>query len=195
MKTKTKRRTRGEPFVFLGRYWGPSCYDGLPDSCLDLPRILVKFHLTFSPQVDLFALLSSKCDAIEHNDSVTPIISGIARSIKRNIVCIFPKLALKRPSGYWGEYYTSCFPNHDVRWMDELFGEQAVVRETLYAWMAVSVTTEASLREWLAGFPTFSGEPGRPLLEAVVGGVLDPGTAAEEGTLESVGSTGVPPAC
>jgi len=114
---------------YLARLYGPDVWYGSPNSCCDIKRQLVKFHLTkpLYSNVTPMRKLSEKVLSLSYTDYNTPIIGEFVKMFMKRFKHHLPsKLGDKEVFGVasWTALLTQCssaseqYPNvHDV-WMD-----------------------------------------------------------------------------
>jgi hypothetical protein len=110
---------RGQGGVtFLSRYWSSEVWTGDMNSCCDVKRQLMKFHVTTNVQgVDPITKLIEKCRSYILTDANTPIIGEIAQKIVGTDNCDYTNLYGLR--SWWSQYDKSeQFPNEDSGWME-----------------------------------------------------------------------------
>jgi hypothetical protein len=81
-KAKQKKRLRGQPVSFLGRYYGPACWYGTPTSVIDVPRLMTKFHMSVQDaSVNVETVFTEKALSLLATDPSHPVLKCFARRI------------------------------------------------------------------------------------------------------------------
>lgn len=80
---KSVRVVAPQPVKFLARIYGPTVWEGAPDSCCDLLRQLSKFHTTVSLPISITPemKLVEKCRSFLLTDANTPIMGLFCKRV------------------------------------------------------------------------------------------------------------------
>jgi hypothetical protein len=159
LKLKQEKFENGEVLAFLGRWYGPSTWAGHPDTCADIPRQMLKFHLSFSDQSkDPLLLLRSKALSLLHDDGNTPILGQVAKSLVTNID---PEVGTDFSDASYhvriAGLESSAYPNGDQAWMARELEKQlpGVDLASINDWCAKGLGCP-DVTKWLEEFPTIT---------------------------------------
>jgi hypothetical protein len=148
--------SRGQPVDFFARWFGPSIWDGQPNSCSDIGRMFSK--LVSAPRSELPGVkkLEQKLTALAMTDRQTP---GIHEIINRWIE-VGGTLEISDPSKWWAQYHSDVqFTNELEDWMVELAIKQGANLEYLIEQLRFINSPE----EFLIMEPIFELKPVKPL--------------------------------
>jgi hypothetical protein len=112
---------------FLSRFYGPSVWHGVPDSCCDIRRQLSKFHLTANlVGVSPTEKLIQKARAYVMTDAKTPLIGRLSMKILALANLVPDDIPYdKRIASWWSKYdRTVQYPQEDYEWMDDVVQTQ-----------------------------------------------------------------------
>jgi len=108
--------------TFLARIYSPYVWFGDPSSCCDIPRTMIKFHLSMNLPMNVSPAMKllEKARSLALTDSQTPMVGCFVRRALELAPLRFPRLP--QLSTWWARFAENDqYPNHDNGWMDGYF--------------------------------------------------------------------------